>query len=292
MDKKAQKIIKDEGLGIECSPMKDTGKTFCIVNEWGDVGKLVSLYNKLDHIVPDGDIRTDSDSGEFLGDLHEKGDWDNRPPFIVPEGLKGMNEILDADWGFSDEYITCSDTGEVVRTSPDSYDWTQDYWLRDGEVICDIDPDEYIADCKNNLMNCDLVDPEEHGFVKIEKEFSTGLYEWANDDPKKLMAALNDEGIDVLFQVSPAQFTQGWEIYVPTGQVKQTRKLLDTIDHKYPHGKSPADISKKYLKDASTVMSEMRAKGEEGMLYAKPTEEGKAKVRIISKKEFIEGIKD
>jgi len=292
MDKKALKIIEDENLDILCAPFKDTEETFCIVGGWDDVGKLVSLYNNLDHLVPDGDIRTDSATGEFLGDLHEKGDWDNTPPFIVPEGLKEMEDILEADWGFSDEYAMCDDTGKVVRTSPDSYGWTPDYWLRDSEIICDIDPKEYIAECKNKLMNCNLVDPEEHGYVKIEKEFSTGLYEWANDDPKKLMEALNKEGIDVVFQVYPSQFTQDWEIYVPKNQKKETERLLDEISHKYEYGKSPAELTKKYLEEASEIVSEMRAKGEKGIIYAKPTEKGKAKVRVVSPKEFVKGIKD
>jgi hypothetical protein len=49
------------------------------------------------------------------------------------------------NWGYDDEYTICSDCGNIIRTSPDSYSWTPNYYVGDGYIVC--------KDCVKNYTN-------------------------------------------------------------------------------------------------------------------------------------------
>ena len=273
-----------------------TNEDFYIVGAWRDIETLVNEYNSIpkDEYAMNGDIRRDSVSGEYVQNAIEKYGWDSvKSPFFSDPDKSDIEEIL-GDWGFSDEYDMCSDCGNVIRTSPDSYSWTPEYWQSDNGIFCGdcIEPQNYIENIKNKLEGCYLVDPIDYGWVRIREDYESGLYEGANDNPEKILELLKGAGIDVLFKVYPSQFSQVFEVYVPQSMKVKTDGILEDGDVKYAHGHSPAEICKRYLDDASRKIAELQKRGKRGILYSRPDKDGNAIVRVVSPEEFIEGIKE
>lgn len=174
--------VLQEKYGCWDSPIMcgDEEKSFYIFNGWDEINYIT---NTLDCSIE-----------EFI--LETCGDEDN--------------------WGFSDEYTTCSDCGYIIRTSPTSYSWTPDYILRDGEILC--------TDCSKNRIE-EIVDEDycnnpstaitcfekkelmDLGFKLLDTEYENGWY-GTTDNPKEILNELNKEYEDVIFIIeSTGQFT-------------------------------------------------------------------------------------
>jgi hypothetical protein len=122
------------------------------------------------------------------------------------------DEILDVEVVYSDEYTTCSDCNKVIRTSPDSYHWQPDFYIGDGFIVCNKCFNEtedyqeaYIEDKINNPSRAvnGLISEqqlEELGFTKLDADYQSGWYD-RHDDPKAILANLEDKYAEVLFFV-------------------------------------------------------------------------------------------
>ena len=191
--KKALDIIEREGLNINLC-----NDGFIIVDSWESIEKLVQLFNGMDTPRKDGDLRVDA-NGLALGLDH---DYDKlRAPFRVPEGLSDIDTIL-GEWGFGDEYMSCSICRNHIRTSPDSYSWKADYWINAGEIICGADirstkelTEKYLEYLSDNPKDANTVlrdsDLENLGYAKCtcgdkECNFANDFY-GHNDDPKSIL---------------------------------------------------------------------------------------------------------
>ena len=142
------------------------------------------------------------------------------PLYQVPDGLIDLEDFT--EWGFSDEYDTCSNCGKAVRTSPDSYGWQPDFFnFRDGDMLCrdcirEHAAEEYIEEHinRNKLLNTWIVNPEDHDWTKLDLDYENGLHPGQNDDPRKIIQVLKAEGIDVLFTGSVGQFDVNFSPWV------------------------------------------------------------------------------
>jgi hypothetical protein len=290
------------------------GDTFAIIWDWDTIHQTVVEVNDLKkedlmkygckpeavedywkNIKRYGDLRIGSNGKPPM--------YGGEPLYEVPEGLKDFEQILEEQgidsWGFGDEYDLCYHCMSVIRTSPDCWTWTPEFhdFEDTGERVCleCIENSEeyqqrYIEDVKNQLKGCNLIDPEDVGFESIGEQFSVGMYEHSNDDPEKILERLNEQDIDVLFELSPGQFDTGFKVYVPEDQVDKAITVLNEESVKYPFGKSPADMMKKALKDADRKARELE--GQPGITYSKMKSDGTADVRKVSEEEFVKGIKD
>lgn len=152
------------------------------------------------------------------------------PYYTTPEGLYELGDIL--EWGFGDEYAACGVCGNAMRTSPDSYAWQLmgDYTDYDG-YVCEncVDPEEYIGARINRdrLVNKWLVDPEEHGWVRLGLDYEAGFHHGQNDDPKGIVRTLNKGGVDeVIFTGSVGQFDVAFNVWVREEQAELAHNIL------------------------------------------------------------------
>jgi len=156
-------------------------------------------------------------------------DWEtvksnNWEPFCESVGLNSDN------YGFSDSYTTCSDCGKIIRTSPDSYGWSPDFWLNseDGQIVCS----ECLADCEDEYLEwladqskpvgC-ILDEEallEHGFTRLLQGLHNGMHEGDTDNPTAILEYLRPS-YEVAFVLSPSQFTTGFDVWVRWGPTKK-----------------------------------------------------------------------
>ena len=132
----------------------------------------------------------------------------------------------DIDYGYSDEYSTCYECGRLIRTSPDSYSWVQDYFISEEGIFCQscvLENKEYLETYLNIRINSPrqintLITPErliELGFRKVGKqEYESGYY-GKEDLPEIVHRDLRLKHKEVLFSmIESQQFVIFWEVYV------------------------------------------------------------------------------
>ena len=140
-----------------------------------------------------------------------------------------MDEIVreltgsEDNWGYADEWASCGECRQVVRTSPTHWGWTPDYYSSHGELICREcmleDKETYIEYLKNNPRKANTMLHPEHlkelGFKKFNGTFVTGFHEGQNDSPEEMFEALKDEYDEVIFHIDASgQFDTEWEVWV------------------------------------------------------------------------------
>lgn len=90
-----------------------------------------------------------------------------------------LDYLTQGMWGFSDEYAVCECCNKAFRTSPDSYSWTQNYWLGDGFIICeDCVREEYTEGYLESLQN----NPKAANTILSDSEMENAGYEKVNTD--------------------------------------------------------------------------------------------------------------
>ena len=257
-------------------PGQMNGKSFWIIEAWYEIESfmlailkktcsedLIDKYYGARNVIKGsydnegiryGDLRVGQKNPNYKGE--PDGTMHEGPPYLVPEEITnalkennliskevdnpGLGDILGSEWGFSDEYTTCSYCYDVIRTFPDSYSWTQDYWIVAGEIFCGdcIREDEdlredYIDHITNNPEKANTIlndeDFEKVGFIPLaeiketdRKEYYAGLhFDRIQHDPGEQLKILNEEFDNVLFDItSVGQFGTNWKIWVK-GKIKE-----------------------------------------------------------------------
>ena len=215
----------------------EDGTPFAIFDSWDDVYEVI--YAVIEKIVPEA-LELYEQAGLVKerrwghGKILEDVRIDNEVPKIVKNaldehGIKWYNIVesaLGCEWGFSDEYTTCDDCGNIIRTSPDSYHWQPDFYIGDGFIVCnrcfndsEDYQEEYLADKINNpkqavngLMTEEQI--KELGFEKLDSEYESGWYN-VNHDPEKIYEALSKNFEEVLFYINNVeQFRVNFIVFV------------------------------------------------------------------------------
>jgi hypothetical protein len=204
-------------------------------------------------------------------------------------------EALGVEIEWSDEWAMCDDCNKLVRTSPDSYCWMRSYWMDDDcyiqcEECIDKDPEAYIEWCEGDPLKAITIqlDLEEHGYKMLEGDFQRGFHEHQDDDPREIAKSLEEKGVDryVFTLDSVGQFDADFSIWVHKSQFD---KITNWDEAKKKSDESPASAMKRGLKAASEQMGKLEG---EGIRYSKINEDGTAETRLVSREEFIEGIRD
>lgn len=179
----------------------------------------------------------------YSGELIAVGNWNNitnynadmRQHECVDDTLGRLSELLEKigfslEW--SDEWSSCEECGNLVRTSPDSYSWLPYYTIVDDcSLVCKdcIDCEEYL----NSLEGCSEkanvleIDPSDYGYVQISK-FENGFHPGQNDDPKKIANKLEENGVSrYLFSVDDkGQFDIHFSVYVHSDEVELAQEVF------------------------------------------------------------------
>jgi hypothetical protein len=203
------------------------------------------------------------------------------------------------DW--NDEYCECSRCYRPVRTQPDSYRWERSYFELDGEIVCisclsDEDKKDYLQEIEGDYRKAvpSIISPDDFGYHKVGGTFENGLYGGQADSPEKIAAALETANINkFVFRISGVgQFDVHFEVYIHKDELGQEvdKRLQEIGAYLYGTpltGPDPAEMMKKALSSCKIHSNP------NGIVYNKvDLNDGTVDTRIVSKEEFIKGIKD
>jgi hypothetical protein len=194
--------------------------------------------------------------------------------------------------GFSDEYDRCFNCGAILRTSPSSYCWVAPLFIECEGYACDDcvakgDFDDYVLEeyCNKNKCLPKAIPFGRLGIVKANmEEYQNGMHSGMDDSPEPIIKALNAEGIDVWFDVMPSQFYCDFDVFVKKEDLDKAVGILSKTNTN--QGYSTSDNLKKCLKQCSCDSSK------EGIVYNKcDISTGTVETKVISKQDFVDGIK-
>ena len=165
--------------------------------------------------------------------------WNTAQDPMFEEAMLALG--IDPDnMGFSDEYTTCGECSDIIRTSPDCWGWRPDFWLdlEGGSYICNkclqFCQEEYIESVleeqrrNNKPLGC-ILEPEQllaMGFVLKISDLENGLHLHSTDDPGAILHYCYEHFIDCIFTVIPSQFTQVFDVYMRKTAYMGEHKVL------------------------------------------------------------------
>lgn len=176
----------------------------------------------LDEVFEDGSSDLDFAS-EYAdnSDTPEAGilmaNWNN-----VPKHVQTVLERAGYELEWSDCVTACSGCCKVIRTEPTHYGWKRQFWLGDGEILCEKcvadDPSGYLDSLRGNpnaAHTLRSVDLSEHGYIPVWGEFENGFHAGQDDDPKAIAKALEKRGVtDYIFSLdSVGQFDAHFSVW-------------------------------------------------------------------------------
>lgn len=135
--------------------------------------------------------------------------------------------------GFDDEYTRC-DCGNIIKTTPNCWNWSPDYIQTEYEIICrdciendiDILIDEYSNDYKKAIPDWSIELIKEQGFQCLDNKdteacqiFENGFHPGQDDNPETIINDLEKEGYtekyDFLFAInSTGQFDCQFSLWI------------------------------------------------------------------------------
>lgn len=316
-------LINDNDLDIEYGDLDND--TFLVVQSWQDyyqlhglingftglrdkpyrsknetlVGLLIAKTQELESALKDNPTHHGTHS-RIKSEISDINNWILYSQYLSINNIDetSLDDIADISWGFADEYsrCACGNCSNIVRTSPDCYEWTPPLFLEAEGYISDecsesgnFDNEilEQYANEQKSLPDCR--DPEDLGLIKInDQSFENGWYGGQNDTPEPIIEALNKHDIDVWFKVYPRQFDLDFDVYVKQEHENKAREILNSTDTALSY--DPKDQLAKGLKAASKAMAELP--DSDGIKHATiDTDTGTATAKAVPKEDFIKGIK-
>lgn len=216
--------------------------------------------------------------------------------------LANVLDALDIAIEWCDEWTDCCECHRALRTSPNSYSWSPSYVCSDGWLTCleCSDVEEHFLDLEgssDSINQIEQFDPSENGYLLICNDFEHGFHRGQDADPKLIAKLLRDSGFkrfifnldskgqwDIDFSVWMHRDEAGGEL--GDGLIR-AKRVLETGK---TNGPSVAGAMERGLRESLQQGNDLRAAGETGMIYSKITEDG-AETRVVSKEEFVKGIK-
>ncbi len=258
------------------------GRSRCEEVELHYAGYAERGYSSKSGLVATGDWNTITD---FKG-------GQSRPVDEMPALLAARLEALGVEIEWSDEWMTCSHCGKLVRSQGDSYGWKPSYVMGDGECTCleCVDPVEHLAALEGNPKSAntiDTIDPAQHGYVLVEAGFENGWHPGQDADPKVIAQALEAQGIErFVFQIdSNGQFDTRFSVYVHQDEAgKLNRQAYEDAPK---DGPSVSGAMERGLREATRTLDALQGPG---IKYASISKDGVVEARLVSPEEFIEGI--
>jgi hypothetical protein len=206
-------------------------------------------------------------------------------------------EKLGVEMEWSDEWSDCGECYRIVRCSPDSYGWRPSYIVCDGELLCldCIDGAEHLLNLEgneNSFNQIESIDFEEHGYLLIEDGFRHGMHYGMDASPQNIAKMLREISVErfVFNQEEQSQFYIAFSVWLHEDEKHLLEAAKIALETGGTDGPSVAAAMERGLQEASRQADELRAKGENGVIYSKIGPDG-AQTRIVSEEEFIGGIK-
>ncbi len=295
---------------------KYRGEDFVIFDSWADLEDTVAHINGFEGLkngIPY--IREGDNLADLIADAKKKVEL-NPDHWGYKRDLEKLTTYLlykqhlatlghdpislddyDMEVGFSDEYDRCCNCGAILRTSPDSYCWVAPLFIDCEGYACDDcvskgEFDAYVMEeyCNKNKCLPEAIDLDRVGLVKINEEtYQNGFFRNMDASPEPIIKALYEENdISVFFKVYPSQFYVSFDVLVKQEDFDRAKKILEGTDTY--QGYSTVDNLDKALKGISKESAKVSG---EGIRYTKvDVTNGTSETRLVSEKEFIDGIKE
>jgi len=253
----------------------------------------------------------DPESGIIAtGNWNSSGEWDSAENKYIDTDntmprIAAILEKIGVEIEWEDEWAECSECGKLIRTSPDSYGWTQSYWQNDCEILCQdcvlADPTDYLESLEGNEHSANTLDIDlsESGYVCVNDEsFENGLYGGQSDSPSVIADDLRKRGITrFIFEIdNVGQFDMDFSVWIHESETDKLGKR--SIESQGP---DPAvaiqsalrdtnikaiRVEKHALRDASLKTRQMEGRG---IRIMKCNPDGTSDVKIVSPQDFIDG---
>lgn len=248
---KDQFIDKLRDTNFECSIGLLDGENFLIIHDWDTIVKLEAFIaeypGKTDKFIYlfnetiDGELAK-LETIDISDNYRLTARWDGLMQLSAYKQWIFQHEIEEPnlgdfiEYGFDDEYTTCSECyNNIVRHSPDSYDWTPPLLTDEGYICDDCAPKykdyilEEFCNVAKNIPN--QFSTHELGLVKVNKDsYQQGMHRGMDDTPEPILEAFSKTDIDIWFKVHPSQFYYDFDVYVKKENLERAQALLDTID--------------------------------------------------------------
>ncbi len=152
--------------------------------------------------------------------------WNN-----IPQKVYDALELMGYSCEWEDEWASCGNCYKAVRTSPNSYGWSQ-YWtlFNDCELICGDcikeSPEEYLEKLENNPKHCDTIglDLENLGYTLMEDDFENGFHQGMNANPQEILGKYQEkypDGKFIFVLDEPSQFYIKFSIWKKNTEQQQ-----------------------------------------------------------------------
>lgn len=192
----------------------ETAEPFLIVESWEELGKIQQELNRW--LRPKEYYKNCIDYYNVQGnEAFQRMRFEVGYQYLVPEGLFELDDVC--KWGFSDEYITCSNCYRAIGTTPGYYGDKPRYATVNNDILCGDCittqyEEEYIESATNkptNAINTSIISEDglaELGWKKLSKVYNAGIREGNNDDPKKIFNKYKSKFDEILFTYESGQF--------------------------------------------------------------------------------------
>lgn len=201
-------------------------------------------------------------------------------------------EAAGCELEWCDEWAECAACCRLVRTQSDSYSWKRGYAILAGDICC-ADcvgkiPHVYLADLRGDAakaLTLDTVDLAEHGYVRVEREFESGLHPGQDDSPQAIAKLLVHRGIeDFIFSLDRVgQFEARFGLWV---------RPADAPHATFRPGEGKAEVSPAAALEAALRDAPRMPPGP-GVTYTSVTITDEGAVvshSTLTKEEFVAGI--
>jgi hypothetical protein len=196
-----------------------------------------------------------------FGNWNDAIDYVNQERKVLDDSMSKLSkrlEELKIEMEWSDEWTTCDKCGKAVRTNGDSHGWQRAYDTIENEMVCHECITKNKASIKNYLQYLENkhtkavtinVNPEDHGYNKVDREFENGWYGGQDDDPESIANALREQNITrFVFSIdSVGQFDLHFTVYIHRSEWKKFKEQNFTPKK----GVDPAEVMKAQLQSAT-----------------------------------------
>ena len=203
-------IIQNHGNAFFCT--QRDGSEFLIIESYSDFVKEFNAW-----------VRENS---YYYNQIMEEQNHD----CLSDEGW-WISYLTDDEWGYSDEYTVCGHCGNVIHYQCSS-GYRDNYWINDGELMCEQCIKEHADDYINNYLvtnyNTGILSQkipinqifskrelEEFGFKCVRDNLKVGMY-GAYNDPRPILEQLTKENQNtdyICHCVSENPFATYYEIW-------------------------------------------------------------------------------
>ena len=233
----------------------------------------------------------------YSGDCIVSANWNDKSQWIArqrrsvtlddtPSRFARLFEKAGAEIEWCDEWTGCCECFRAVRTQPDSYCWTRSYIEGEYGVTCEEcvekNAPDYLAELEGKGRSAWTldIDPESHGYGRLEQDFCHGFHPGQDSDPGLIADGLRACGIErFLFRIdSVGQFDADFSAYVHESEADLMPVSVES------EGPSVSEGLKRALQNIPP-----RPEGNGVHVVSVDASTGTATGRLVSQQDFIDG---